>query len=78
MQPISRIWIVYDSACGLCSAVRDWTTRQISLISVEFLAAGSEQALKRFGQLPPGNSPRSPIQAKSGSATTRGWSVYGL
>jgi predicted DCC family thiol-disulfide oxidoreductase YuxK len=54
MRPVSRIWIVYDSACGLCGAIRDWTTRQISLIPIEFLAAGSEQALKRFGQLPPG------------------------
>lgn len=54
MRPISRIGIVYDSACGLCSAVRDWTTRQIPLISIEFLAAGSDQVLKRFGQLPAG------------------------
>jgi predicted DCC family thiol-disulfide oxidoreductase YuxK len=54
MRPVLRIWIVYDSACGLCSAVRDWTTRQIPLIAIEFLAAGSEQALKRFGPLPPG------------------------
>jgi predicted DCC family thiol-disulfide oxidoreductase YuxK len=52
MRPVSGIWIVYDSACGLCSAVRDWTTRQTSLIPIEFLAAGSDQALKRFGPLP--------------------------
>jgi predicted DCC family thiol-disulfide oxidoreductase YuxK len=52
MHPVSRIWIVYDSACGLCSVIRDWTTRQIALISIEFLAAGSDQALKRFGPLP--------------------------
>jgi predicted DCC family thiol-disulfide oxidoreductase YuxK len=54
MRPVSRKWVVYDSACGLCSAVRDWTTRQISLISIELLAADSEEASKRFGQLPPG------------------------
>lgn len=54
MRPISRIWIVYDSECGLCSAIREWTMRQIPLVPIEFLAAGSEPALKRFGQLPEG------------------------
>jgi len=54
MRPISKLCVVYDSACGLCSAVRDWTTRQVTLVPVEFLAAHCEEALLRFGQLPQG------------------------
>ena len=54
MRPVSRLFIVYDSACGLCSTVREWTVRQALLLPIEFLAAGSGEAWRRFGNLPPG------------------------
>lgn len=54
MPAISKLCVVYDASCGLCSGVRDWINRQPALVPVEFLASDSSEALSRFRQLPPG------------------------
>ena len=49
-----RLWVVYDAECGLCTGVKDWIGRQAALVPLEFVAAGSVEAQKRFPQLPAG------------------------
>jgi predicted DCC family thiol-disulfide oxidoreductase YuxK len=54
MQPIGSLCILYDSSCGLCTGVRDWIQRQTPLVAMEFAAAGSTDARRRFPQIPDG------------------------
>ncbi|MEO8027287.1 MAG: DCC1-like thiol-disulfide oxidoreductase family protein [Bryobacteraceae bacterium] len=55
MRPILKtLWVVYDPACGLCCMVRDWMERQPAFLDLRLVAAGSEEVLRRFPQLPPG------------------------
>ena len=54
MQPVTRVTILYDAACGLCTFAKDWIRQQPALVGVEFLAAGSPEALRAYPQLPSG------------------------
>jgi predicted DCC family thiol-disulfide oxidoreductase YuxK len=54
MPPVRSLWVIYDSACGLCTGVKDWINRQTPLVILKFIASGSDDARKRFPQLPPG------------------------
>jgi predicted DCC family thiol-disulfide oxidoreductase YuxK len=54
MPRITTITIVYDAACGLCTRTKDWIRQQAPLVRLEFVAAGSSEARRRFPQLPPG------------------------
>jgi predicted DCC family thiol-disulfide oxidoreductase YuxK len=54
MLPFKRLWIAYDPGCGLCTSVKAWIERQVPLVPLEFVAAGSIEARKRFPQLPEG------------------------
>ena len=46
-----RIYVLYDSRCGLCSRARSWMLSQPAHLAIEFVAAGSEFAQRRFPQL---------------------------
>ena len=54
MQPVTRITILYDAACSLCTFAKDWIGRQSALVGLEFLAAGSAEAQRAFPELSPG------------------------
>ncbi len=54
MRPIGSFSVVYDGACGLCTGVRDWLSRQEQLVPLEFVASGSDQARQRFPTVPAG------------------------
>lgn len=54
MPPIARLVVIYDSACGICTGVKDWIGRQIPLVALEFVAADSAEARRRFPQIPTG------------------------
>jgi len=54
MEPVTGITIVYDASCGLCTRAKAWITEQTALVSVQFVAAESAAAGKRFPQLPVG------------------------
>jgi predicted DCC family thiol-disulfide oxidoreductase YuxK len=54
MEAVTRLWVAYDAGCGLCTGVKEWLQRQASLVPLEFVAAGSTEARKRFPQLPAG------------------------
>jgi len=52
MRPVKRLWVAYDAGCGLCTGVKDWLGGQAALVPLEFVIAGSEEARRRFPQLP--------------------------
>jgi predicted DCC family thiol-disulfide oxidoreductase YuxK len=45
--------VLYDSDCGLCRRVRDWLEAQPKYVEMEFVAAGSMTARRRFPRLDP-------------------------
>ncbi|WP_422926923.1 thiol-disulfide oxidoreductase DCC family protein [Singulisphaera sp. PoT] len=47
-----RLFILYDSECGLCTWARNWLSRQPAYLELVFVPAGSEWAGRLFPQLP--------------------------
>lgn len=43
-----RLTVLYDARCELCRAARRWLERQARLVELEFVPAGSPDALERF------------------------------
>jgi predicted DCC family thiol-disulfide oxidoreductase YuxK len=54
MPPVRRLSILYDGSCGFCIRVKDWIGRQAPLVPVDFVAAGSAEAVDKFRQVPAG------------------------
>lgn len=48
---ISRLTVLYDAGCAFCRGVRAWLEQEPQEVPLEFLAAGSPQALRRFPEL---------------------------
>jgi len=48
---VTRIYVLYDSRCGLCSRARVWMEDQPAYCRIDFLPAGSERARRSFPQL---------------------------
>ena len=46
-----KIYVLYDSRCGLCSRARSWMLAQPAYLAIEFLAAGSDRARRLFPEL---------------------------
>ncbi|SHI03422.1 thiol-disulfide oxidoreductase DCC family protein [Streptomyces sp. 3214.6] len=46
--PVRRLTVLFDAECSLCGFVRDWLGRQPQLVPLEFVPAGSAEALARF------------------------------
>jgi len=44
--------VLYDEQCALCRRCRSWLKGQETLVPVGFLAAGSQEARERFGEVP--------------------------
>ncbi len=47
-----RITVVYDAACALCVRCRAWMSGQPAYVELEFLAAQSKEAQRRYGGVP--------------------------
>jgi len=43
--------VLYDSTCGFCSSCRNWLSEQPQLVTLEFLAANSAEANRRYPTL---------------------------
>lgn len=46
-----KIWVLYDSRCGVCSRLREWVGAQPTFFDVEFVPAGSARAQRLFPEL---------------------------
>src|SRR5215213_9279234 len=47
-----RLFVLYDSGCGLCTWARRWLSRQPAFLELVFIPAGSEWAARLFPDLP--------------------------
>ena len=45
---MERLYVLYDSQCGLCSWAKHWLMRQPALIDLRFIPAGSGLAERLF------------------------------
>jgi predicted DCC family thiol-disulfide oxidoreductase YuxK len=50
---LQRVTVLYDARCNLCRTARAWLERQHQLVPLEFLAAGSVEARRRYPYLDP-------------------------
>ena len=50
-QKVVALTVLYDSQCPVCRRARSWVAGQATLVRVEFVAAGSPDALQRFPHL---------------------------
>ncbi len=46
-----RLTVLYDASCALCRRARGWLMRQRQLVPLEFVAAASNEARRRFPEL---------------------------
>jgi predicted DCC family thiol-disulfide oxidoreductase YuxK len=51
---MNRLYVMYDSHCGLCTEVRDWLKTQPAHLDLRVLASNSDEAARRFPGLPAG------------------------
>lgn len=51
---MQTLYVVFDDRCGLCTQLKHWLGRQPAYVSLRLVAAGSEEALRRFPDLPRG------------------------
>jgi predicted DCC family thiol-disulfide oxidoreductase YuxK len=50
---ITRLTVLYDAGCGLCRTARSWLGSRPQLVPLEFVAAGSAEARRRYPALDP-------------------------
>ena len=48
---MKTLTILYDANCRLCCRIKGWLQAQSKYVDLDFIAAGSEQARKRYPQL---------------------------
>jgi predicted DCC family thiol-disulfide oxidoreductase YuxK len=46
--PVRRLTVLYDAQCSLCTFLHDWLVRQPQLVPLDFVAAGSDEARRRY------------------------------
>lgn len=51
--PVHRVTVLYDDRCNLCRTARSWLERQVQVVPLEFVAAASPEAARRFPFLDP-------------------------
>lgn len=56
---MTKLWILYDNRCGLCTRLRFWASTQPAFVEMCFVAAGSAQAIALFPSL---QQPGQPIE----------------
>lgn len=47
-----KLTVLYDDTCAVCRRARDWLLTQPCLVQVEIIPARSDEARRRFGELP--------------------------
>lgn len=45
---ITQLTVLYDADCPTCRHARAWIEQQVALVPIEFVAAGSDEARRRF------------------------------
>ncbi|MER7278549.1 DUF393 domain-containing protein [Dactylosporangium sp. NPDC000244] len=50
---ITRLTVLYDDGCRLCRTARTWLGGRAQIVPLEFVAAGSQEARRRYPALDP-------------------------
>ena len=53
---VDVLTVLYDSQCPVCRRARSWVAGQVTLVPIEFVAAGSPAAQERFPHLDHGST----------------------
>jgi predicted DCC family thiol-disulfide oxidoreductase YuxK len=48
---MKRLTVLYDAGCGFCISCRHWLEEQPKLVALDFVAARSPEAVRRFPDL---------------------------
>jgi predicted DCC family thiol-disulfide oxidoreductase YuxK len=48
---VANLTVLYDDACGFCTRCRGWLSMQPQFVALDFVAAGSPDAARRFPSL---------------------------
>ena len=51
---MQTLTVLYDARCQLCRRIRSWLEQQPAYVRLEFVAAGSDEARRRFPNLDQG------------------------
>jgi predicted DCC family thiol-disulfide oxidoreductase YuxK len=74
---MERLYVLYDSRCGLCSWAKRWLMRQPALIDLRFIPAGSTLADRLFpGLTRPGDPPEELVVVSDQGAVYRNGSAW--
>jgi len=49
--PVLGLTVLHDAQCSLCTFLREWLGKQAQLVPLRFVAAGSDEARRRFPEL---------------------------
>jgi predicted DCC family thiol-disulfide oxidoreductase YuxK len=53
-----ELTVLYDATCALCQSARTWLEQEPRHVSLKFVAAGSDEAVRRFPALDPADTLR--------------------
>lgn len=73
---MERLYVLYDDHCGLCRWARRWAMSQPKFMDLVFIAAGSEEAKRRFPSLSNPGAPEELIAAGDDGSVYRGSSAW--
>jgi predicted DCC family thiol-disulfide oxidoreductase YuxK len=71
---MNRLYILYDSSCGLCSHIVQWMSTRPAVIDLQFVAAGSDAAHRLFPSLRTSSSEL--VVVSSGGEVYRGDAAF--
>ncbi|WP_165225008.1 DCC1-like thiol-disulfide oxidoreductase family protein [Aquisphaera insulae] len=74
---MEKLFVLYDSRCGLCSWARRWLASQPAIIPLTFIPAGSPLAARLFpGLTPPDEDPDELVVVSDDGAVYREGSAW--
>lgn len=65
---VRRLYVLYDSQCGVCSSVRNWVQQQPAYVRFDFIPAGSPRARQLFPALQHNGAPSELVVVTDGGA----------
>jgi predicted DCC family thiol-disulfide oxidoreductase YuxK len=71
-----RLYVIYDTGCGLCSAIVQWMSCQASSYELRFVGGGSDEARRLFPELPNPARPEELVAVSDDGSVYRGEAAY--
>ena len=71
-----RLYVLYDTGCGLCSTIVQWMSGQPSSCEFRFVGAGSEEARRLFPQMRNPSRPEELVVISDDGSVYRGEAAY--